>query len=144
MNKRSIFLWSVVAVAVAGIVVLFVEGRSRESGFVKCHGHGVDFTIALDSTNKITVSPDNGDKKHQKSRGKLRWSGPAGFGLEFDLDPQNPAGPGAEPGKLPRKKTKPTTGDLCYRVGKGPYGLKYTVTVPGATGPLDPRIIVDP
>ncbi len=138
MNKKLI-PWATVAALIILVILVFTMRQARESKFVGCGAIKVDVTIALDD-GKIVLSPTDGDVRLSTNH-KVRWTGPEGFEIDLALKEQKP---GSKPGRLPVKDTKPQKDDLCYRVGKGPYTLKYTVTVPGAAEPLDPKIIVDP
>lgn len=138
MNSRMMLI-VVAAVVVAVAVALFVQSQtSMAAKFVSCPGKGTaDFVVSVDAQHVIHVAPDDGNG-NAPSHKILRWSGPPDMDLNFKLERKDK---GAKPGHLPARKKKNDDGDLCYRVGRAPYTLKYDVAVPGSDT-LDPQIIV--
>jgi hypothetical protein len=130
----------VAAVIIALAFALFVQTQtSMAAKFVPCPSVGTaDFVVSVDAQRVIHVDPNDGNGNALSNK-ILRWSGPADMDLNFKLEKKNN---GAKPGRLPARKKKPASGDLCYRVGSGSYTLKYDVAVPGSPT-LDPRIIVN-
>lgn len=138
-NARKMQFWVSLAIAAAastGCVQLPAEG-AMASGFVACPDEGAADLVVSIVGGRIAVGPNGGDVTVRSGQ-VIRWFAATRFRIKPEIKPGS-VGAGADPGRMPGWSGHATA--RCYRVGTGPYELKYWVGVTGKQD-LDPRIII--